>query len=143
MQKLWQLHINWDEPLNVTNTEEWFAIISDIQHLSKLIIEQQFFKTEFSSTDVKLHVFADASTRAYGAVAYLTNDSDVTFVIAKNCVVPLKNLTLPKLELMAAVVASRVARFVIDALYLQGTHTYFWGDSQITLHWLNSKKALR
>ena len=89
--------------MNITNTEEWFSIISDIQHLSKLTIERQFFKTGFPSTDVKLHVFADASTRAYGAVAYLTNNSDVTFVIAKNRVAPLKNLTLPKLELMAAV----------------------------------------
>lgn len=142
MQKLWQLHINWDEPLSVNNTEEWSAIISDIQHLSKLTIERQFFKTGFPSIDVKLHVFADASTRAYGAVAYLTNNNDVSFVMAKNRVAPLKNLTLPKLELMAAVVASRVARFVIDALHLQGTHTYFWGDSQITLHWLNSKKVL-
>ena len=30
MHKLWQLNINWDEPLNVTNTEEWAVIISDI-----------------------------------------------------------------------------------------------------------------
>lgn len=64
MQKLWQLHITWDEPLNATNTEEWSAIISDIQHLSKLTIERQFFKTGFTSTDIKLHVLADASTRA-------------------------------------------------------------------------------
>ena len=63
-------------------------------------------------------MFADVSTGAYGAVAYLTSDSDVTFVLAKNCVAPLKNIALPKLELMAAVTASRVERFVIDALHL-------------------------
>ena len=142
MQKLWQLHINWDEPLNITNTEKWAAIISDIHHLSTPTIERQFFKTGFPSTDVKLHVFVDASTRAYGAVAYLTSDNDVSFVMAKNRVAPLKNLTLSKLELMAAVVAARIARFIIDALHLQNAHTYFWGDSQITLHWLNSKKIL-
>jgi len=39
MQKLWQLHINRDEPLNDTTTEEWAAIISDTQQLSKLTIE--------------------------------------------------------------------------------------------------------
>jgi len=87
-------------------------------------------------------VFADANMKAYGAVAYLTSHNYVALVMAKNRVAPLKNLTLPKLELMAAVVASRVARFVIDALYLQDTHTYFWGDSQITLHWLQSTKVL-
>ena len=75
-------------------------------------------------------------------VAYLTSDNDMSLVMAKNCVAPLKNLILPKLELMAAVVATRIARFIIDALHLQDVHTYFWGDSQITLHWLNSKKTL-
>ena len=87
-------------------------------------------------------MFVDASTRAYDVVAYLTSDNDVSFVTAKNCVAPLKNLTLPKLELMAAIVAARVARFIIDALHQQDAHTYFWRDSQITLYWLNSKKAL-
>ena len=124
MQKLWQLYIKWDESLNATTTE------------------RQFFKTEFPTTSIKLHVFADASTRAYGTVAYLTSDNDVTFVMAKNRVAPLQNLTLPKLELMAAVIASRVARFVIDSLHLQDTHTYFLGVSQITLHWLYSKEVL-
>ena len=143
MQKLWQLHIKWDEPLNTTATEEWAAIVrDDIRQLSTLTIERRFFKTGIFSNSVALHVFADTSTRAYGAVAYLTSDNDVTFVMAKNHVAPLKNLILPKLELMATVIASRVARFVIDALHLQDTHTYFWGDSQITLHWLNSKRVL-
>ena len=31
MQKLWQLHIKWDEPSNSTTTEEWGTIINDIQ----------------------------------------------------------------------------------------------------------------
>jgi len=35
---------------------------------------------------------------------------------------------------MAAVVTSRVAQFVSDALQLQKTPTYYQGDSQIVLH---------
>ena len=38
--------------------------------------------------------------------------------------------------------ASRVAKFIIDALHLWNTPTYLWGDSQITLHWLESSKVL-
>ena len=68
-------------------------------------------------------MFVETSTRAYGVVAYLTSDDDVTLVMAKNHVAPLKNLTLPKLELMATVVASRVPKFVIDALYLKDPHS--------------------
>ena len=55
-----------------------------------------------------MSLHADASTKAYDAVAYLTNDTDVTFMIAKNHVAPLKNLTLLKLGLMAAVVTSEL-----------------------------------
>ena len=63
-------------------------------------------------------------------------------MLAKNLAAPLKSLTLPKLKLMAAVIASRVAKFVNDALKLQDTPTYYWGDSQIVLHWLASAKPL-
>jgi len=43
---------------------------------------------------------------------------------------------------MAAVIASRVAQFVSDALQFQEIPTYYWGDSQIVLHWLASSKLL-
>ena len=39
-------------------------------------------------------------------------------MMAKNGVAPLKRLTLPKLELIAFVVASRENKFVVDALKL-------------------------
>ena len=142
MQKLWQLHIAWDEPLDAVIKDEWTAIVNNIQQLHKLTINRRFFQSVFNPETATLHVFADASTRAYGAVAFLTSESEVTHVMAKNRVAPQKNLTLPKLELLAAVVASRIARFIIDTLNLQVKPTYFWGDSQIVLHWLDSTKPL-
>ena len=63
-------------------------------------------------------------------------------MMTTNHVAPLKSLTLPKLELLAAMVASKVAKFTIDVLKLQNTPIYFWGDSQIALHWLISTKSL-
>ncbi|XP_065911201.1 uncharacterized protein [Dysidea avara] len=142
MQKLWQLRVEWDEPLDANIRDEWNIIISDIQRLSELTIDRCYLKKVFHRPDITLHVFADASTKAYGAVAFLVSDDIVTFVMAKNRVAPLKSLTLPKLELMAAVIASRVATFIQDALQLQDTPTHFWGDSQIVLHWLASMKQL-
>jgi len=89
-------------------------------------------------------VFADASIKAYRAVAFLTSGEQVTFVMAKNRIAPLKSLTFPKpkLELMAAVIASRVARFIIDALQQQGIPTYCWGDSQIILYLIRIFRSL-
>jgi len=124
MQKLRQLNVDWDEPLVAAVREEWTTIVDDISKLSELSINRCYFKQSFAKNNVTLHVFADASTKAYGAVAFLMCSSEVSFVLVKNHIAPLKNLTLPKLELMAAVIASRVAKFVSDSLQLHNTHVF-------------------
>ena len=62
--------------------------------------------------NVMLHVFCDASEIAYGAVAYframIDGHVDVSFVINKTRLAPIKTLTIPCLELQGAVVASRL-----------------------------------
>ena len=138
MQMLWQRRVDWDEPLDTSLQEEWTTIIRDIQ----LNYLRRYFQQGFVREGTQLHMFADASTKAYGAVVFLTSGDHATLVMAKNRVAPLKSLTLPKLELMATVVASGVARFILDALHQQNTPTYCWGDSQIVLYWLKSTKDL-
>ena len=64
------------------------------------------------------------------------------FVIAKSRVAPLKCPTLPRLELMAALIAARLTKFVINSLNLVNIPVYVWVDSQITLHWIHSSKRL-
>ena len=48
MQKLWQFHVEWDEPLDAGIKEEWTAIMRDIQQLSKLTFNRRFFQTDFT-----------------------------------------------------------------------------------------------
>jgi len=86
-----------------------------------------------------IHCFADASQKAYGAIIFLTQ---VSFVLAKTCAASLKQLTLPRLELMAALVATRLIQFVVTHLPLQNSSIFMWSDSQIVLHWINSTKQL-
>ena len=61
--------------------------------------------------------------------------------MAKERVAPLKQITLPKLELMAAVIAAKLAHLVIESLCLK-VITYMWTDSQIVLCWIHSTKTL-
>jgi len=53
--------------------------------------------------------------------------------MSKTSVAPIKATSLPRLELMAAVTATRLAKFVYSVVpHIQQVH--FWTDSQIVLH---------
>ena len=84
-------------------------------------------------------VFVDACTKAYGTTVYLSSDNHICLAMSKNCVAPTKTVTLPRLELMAAVTATRLIRFVLSLIPhdKQQVKVYFWTDSQIVLHWVN------
>ena len=106
-----------------------------------LVIPRQYFpKNTIASQPHQLHVFADASPLTYGAVAFLCRESDVSFVMAKSRVAPLKQLTLPKLELMGALTAAKLCNFISTAFKSLSCSIHFWTDSQIVLHWLRGEK---
>ena len=73
---------------------------------------------------------------------FLVQDNHVSFVIAKARVAPLKSLTILRLELMAALVATPLTHFVLKTIPSEHTLVHMWSDSQIVLHWLNSQKPL-
>lgn len=76
-------------------------------------------------THPTVHCFANAS---YGAVVFLVLQNKVTIVAAKSRVAPLKELTLPCLELMAALVATRLTCFVLSSLTFR-IHQFLLGQT--------------
>ncbi|XP_057294522.1 uncharacterized protein LOC130623032 [Hydractinia symbiolongicarpus] len=106
IQSLWKSKIDWDEEIPTelkTSIPRWLKLQSNNQL-------------------IQLHIFSDASINAYGAVAYLrvqdTHTVNVTFVMGKSRVAPLnpKSLTIPKLELQAAVLATRMRESIVSSL---------------------------
>ena len=81
--------------------------------------------------------------KAYGAVAYISDGTHSSFVMAKARVAPLKGHTLPQLELLAALTGSRLCKFILSSLDDFQVNIVMWSDSQITLCWLSSKKKLK
>ena len=128
IQKLWQQDIDWDELLIKAAEEEWLSIAADIQDAinTSSIIRQCFCAHNLTRPTVKLHVFADASPRANGAVAFICADNRVSFVMAKSRVTPLKQLSLPQLELMAGLTAARLSNFIRDAVQSLNITPYLW-----------------
>ena len=143
IQKLWSMNIKWDEPLNVDLNSEWSNISSDMDTVRSIRIKRQFSTSFDKSKAFELHVFADANMKAYGAVVYLKQGDSVAFVISKSRVKPLKSITLPRLELLAAVVGTQLLKLVLKALgSINIQHTTLWCDSQIVLCWIQSGKKM-
>ncbi|XP_053390639.1 uncharacterized protein LOC128553495 [Mercenaria mercenaria] len=133
LQDIWKEHFTWDTPLPITYQRRWLNIAADLN----TSVKTQFYRHYFTDVDDKsvpcLHVFVDASTQSYGATVYISKGVISTLVMAKNRVAPVKTLTLPKLELMAAVIEARLSQHLQSALGIQ--EICYWTDSQIVLHW--------
>jgi hypothetical protein len=88
--------------------------------------------------------FTDASTEAYGCTVYVRCEYDnheVTcrLVASKSKVAPLTPITVPKLELMGAVLGLRLAQSVIAVLGIPIHDVYFYTDSTDVLWWIRGR----
>ena len=137
---MWHNKVGWDEPLNDDLAKDWIEIATDLKQSSEFSIKRCYFPAR--PTQPTIHCFADASQKAYGAIVFITDNDQVSFVLAKTRVAPLKQLTLPRLELMVALIATRLTLFAVTHIPLQDPPIFIWSDSQIVLHWVNSTKRL-
>ena len=87
----------------------------------------------------------DASKKAYRAVAYICQGEKPSLIMSKIRVAPIKALSLPRLELMAAVVGTRLDKFIIASLpqHYSCIPVFMRSDSQIVLHWLLNQRKLK
>ncbi|XP_071962704.1 uncharacterized protein [Antedon mediterranea] len=139
MQELWKSGVNWDEDLPNETQQEWRILLKELNNASEIKLPRCL--TPDNSTDAQLIIFCDASEKAYGACAYLRwrlQDGlfKTRFVTAKSRVAPLKKLTIPRLELQAAVMAARMGKSITDESSLPLTDVLFFTDSMIVLGWL-------
>lgn len=144
IQKLW-LNLEWDELLPIElHTEqlddEELNAINDIS-IPRVNICQ-------NPVHIELHDFLDASESAYGACIYLrlvnhAGDVTVRLVCAKSQVAPLKTICIPRLELCGALLLSKLADTVVQALTIPLHNRYYWCDSTIVLAWIDGEPHLR
>ncbi|XP_064551490.1 uncharacterized protein LOC135437482 isoform X1 [Drosophila montana] len=92
---------------------------------------------------IQLHVFVDASQSAFAAVAYLrvtydNNDVRVCFVCAKTKCAPMKTMSIPRLELQAAVLGTRLMDTVKKEHSIAISDAILWTDSKTVLRWIGS-----
>ena len=114
LQTLCRRGLGWDDKVSNEDISIWQSWLGDLPKLESLKVYRCFKLPDFVDvTTSQIHHFADAGQTVYGAVSYLriTNAQGLihcSFVIGKSQLSLLKFLTIPRLELGAAVVAARL-----------------------------------
>uniref|UniRef100_A0A6P7H6S0 Uncharacterized protein LOC114347780 n=1 Tax=Diabrotica virgifera virgifera TaxID=50390 RepID=A0A6P7H6S0_DIAVI len=142
IQRLWLLNLDWDAtpPLEITSKWEQFKI--QLPLLSKFSIPRYIPLNGI--VFCKLHGFCDASLRGSSAVTYLrvcydTGVIKTYFLLARTKVSPTRVQTIPRLELNAAVILSKLMSYLLQTLTISFSRIYAWSDSTVVLHWINSQ----
>ncbi|XP_072401584.1 uncharacterized protein [Diabrotica undecimpunctata] len=145
MQNIWISKISWNDTIDADTLHEWLSFISSLSYFKDLSIPRCLFLSQ-EITGVEIHSFSDASLKAYGACIYLRvtyklEQVSCSLLASKSRVAPLKPLTLPRLELMGALLCSKltakIANIVKEKLS-QLDSINMWSDSEIVLAWLRS-----
>ncbi|KMQ89769.1 gag-pol polyprotein precursor [Lasius niger] len=143
LQELWLIKIGWDESLPVELQNRWSSFRQQLSQLETLSIPRWLGVVHSDTTKIEIHGFSDASQLAMAAAVYIKiskedNSSTVHLICSKTRVAPLKRLTIPRLELTAALLLARLISKTIKALELTLAPVCCWSDSSVTLTWITA-----
>ena len=147
LQRVNEAGLDWDEPVPEDINKDWQNWVSQLNSLQEVEIQRCYKPKYFGVvTRAELHHFCDASTQGVGACSYLRQTDDrgnvcCNLIIAKSKVAPMKPTTIPRLELQAAVLASRLSSVIRRELQQKIDQEFFWSDSKVALGYIqNSSK---
>ena len=142
LQRLWQLKVAWDESLPMDIHTSWLDISQHFEELNAIQIPRLLADLAISRS-TKLHCFSDASEQAFGCCIYLRsvepNHVRVELICARSRVAPLKQISVPGLELCGALLASQLTFQVVSALRQSFDSITLWTDSTIVLSWIRTE----
>ena len=140
LQEAWRRGTDWDQHIDQDLATQWRSWILHLERLGNINIPR-CYPGYSEAAEVQVHVFTDASEMAYAAAVYwratgTSGETHVSLVMAKARVAPLKLHSIPRLELQAAVMGTRVAAAVIREHRLKPASTTYWSDSKTVLTWV-------
>jgi len=143
LQQCWLIKASWDEALPENICKEISKLLHDAKILQSFSVSRWLGFSE-GCTNVHLCVFGDASTSCYSTCAYIyfdiENETRSSFLCAKSRIASKKQHTVPRLELLAALITARLANS-IESIF---PHDFFsrvmcFSDSQVVLGWIRNK----
>ena len=145
LQAICRDKLDWDEEVLPELLKKWRTWYEETRMLHELKIDRCFqVKVSGEPKEIQWHHFSDASEAAYGACTYLRmidslGQVSVKLVMAKSKVAPIAVVTMPRLELMAAVLAARLSGVVNQECDYTGAKHYYWTDSEIVLGYIRNE----
>ncbi|XP_075256676.1 uncharacterized protein LOC142349146 [Convolutriloba macropyga] len=143
LQAIWNKGPQWDAPLDVQQFPDFLQFKNELPTYQNISIPRALFRRNSKIQSTALHTFTDASEYALSAVSYLRTEyvdklNDVVFMMGKARVAPIKRMTIPNLELQAAVYGAQLAQFFKEQQDLEIGNYFFWSVSTTVLHWLRT-----
>ncbi|GFW71857.1 integrase catalytic domain-containing protein [Trichonephila clavipes] len=138
--------VEWDSELPPKLRHKWQQWSSEAEGLTEIKIPRFYLgNIDQEISKCEIHCFSDASKSAYGTILYLrfvtcNNEIETSFICSKSRVAPLKSLTLPRLELTAALLSARLAKQVSSCLKFDA-NIYYWTDSLISYYWIRGDSS--
>lgn len=147
LRDLCRREIGWDDTVPESTSKEWLKWLQQLHLLDSFKVDRCVKPSGFGDIDTaQLHHFCDASQDGYGMVSYLllkNNCSEMhsAFIMGKARVAPLKTVTIPRMELIAATMASRMDVLWRRELQMDLLDSVFWTDSQSVLKYIRNETS--
>ena len=144
LQSLCKAGYSWDEPIPGELIDQWIEWRSQLEQVHTFSVPRCVSSSDLPSKAVELHLFSDASSVGYGCCCYVkvidANDKvQVSLLTAKSRVVPKFAVSIPRLELTAAVVAVQMSQMILRECTLAFDRTVFWTDSKVVLAYIRNE----
>lgn len=142
LQDLWIDQTGWDSPLSEEIQNKWLNYRQGLKDIELFRINRWLGSNRVPCA-YEIHGFCDASRRAYGAAVYIrvvreTEVLQISLLIAKTKVAPIKEVCIPRLELCGAVLLTRLVSYVENAMNLKNSPIHLWTDARVVLAWISS-----
>ncbi|XP_065361855.1 uncharacterized protein LOC135955432 [Calliphora vicina] len=141
LQHLWKEKIDRDDSLPQRLQSAWINLCSEFNDIEECKFPRRVITP---GGQIQIHAFCDASLSAYGVCVYIRSEYNgvvnSNILCSKSRVAPTQVLTIPKLELSAALLLSELM-YSISNLHIFNGNIFCWSDSTIVLSWIQEESS--
>ncbi|XP_018371866.1 PREDICTED: uncharacterized protein LOC108766835 [Trachymyrmex cornetzi] len=140
--RLWELKLDWDDPLPSSLEISWKKQFDSLHEINEVAVQRNI-NPDNEAGSIDIYGFGDASEKAYGACLYAIScnkqgKKTACLICAKARVAPRKVLSMPRLELCAALLLVELLKIVEEACKNSIARVYLWSDSTVVLEWIKT-----